>query len=108
MRDWLDPTLLAAAHPKSGQSALPDVDGLFIGTWVSLGIIMAFVLVWAFHWRRLPRVVKRPWWTWLGWGLALIASVDASLLAAYFLGSGALGWAEYAGRLEIVKLLRKA
>jgi len=36
--------------------------------------------------------MRRPWWQWLGWGLALVASAVASLWSAYFLGSGGLSW----------------
>ena len=94
MRDWewLDPAFLASAHTKPARSVSPAVDTLFIGTWASLGILVIFALLWAFLWRRRRRVEKRPWWVWLGWGLALVASVCASLWSVYFLGSGVLGW----------------
>ena len=68
------------------------LDSLFIGTWVIFGILISFTLVWVFRWKRKSRLVKRPWWTWLGWGLALIASTIASLWSAYFLGGGAVSW----------------
>ena len=84
--------ILTSPHPKSVKSAPPAFDILSIGSLVTLGILIIYAFTVAFRWRRQPRVVKRPWWQWLGCGLALVAAVWATLWSVYFLGSGALDW----------------
>jgi len=96
MKEWnlFDSTPLAAsARPDPSRSAAAGVESLSIGTWVFVGILIIYALLWIYHWRHSLQLGRRPWWIWLGWGLALIVSVFACLWSVYFLGSGSLGWA---------------
>jgi hypothetical protein len=80
-----------SAHPKSGQSTMPAANGLVIGIWVSLGLTVAFAIVWVCYWKRSAGAAGRAWWVWLG-ALITAACVNLSLWGVYFLGSGALSW----------------
>jgi hypothetical protein len=91
-QNLLASTLLTSVHLRPKRPSSTVFDSLLIGTWIILGILAIFALLWIFRWRRSPRIVKRPWWTWFGWGGVLITSVCASLWSVYFLGSGALAW----------------
>ena len=83
------PRSLPPVPPKSALSAF---DILLIGTLVTLALLIIDLLIVPFRLRGQPRVAKRPWWQWLGWGLALVAAVEASFWSAHFLGNGALDW----------------
>ena len=90
--DSLNLPPLTSGHPKSGQPMIPLAGDLFIGTCVSLALMVSFAICWKRYWKRSERVSAHPWWAWLGWALIVIACVEITLWAVHFQSSDALAW----------------